>query len=455
MLSLDWTAATTGQNNNNAFILFFAAILGIVLVSAIAGLYWEGRPKHEEALRFIKDQKIPLGKNVGVIAVKKSGLSERSSLLSQNVAVPHGLRDFSIPELFLKEEIVHELGHVESRDCITVQTYFLLGILSVFAAIHVTLTTPPEYGYSVFFTLIVPCLILSRLVATMRNREYRADAYAYSIMGERYHSFLEGVARSERGENAPFIIAAWNSLTHPKAEMRLERLQNPQLSKWDVIRSGIFFGIVAIYSGSFLFLSLVSGLGLGFLGLGSVSLNLQSILYFFPVLVVVTATVWYLNRVHAGLMQEASFPIIHTLSVVGAIAVFMFVVISSNLQTDVTLLGWAMIIAIFFAGYIPVLMFSILFFLLSGALNYTLSRLGTNYGSYPLFRTAVLFGFSVVYFVHTNELIMPGLLGDEPFSLALSGETETRLPFWRNVGIWVCLSAFVGLSEKLVTEQRL
>ncbi|NRA31331.1 MAG: hypothetical protein HRU11_13835, partial [Parvularculaceae bacterium] len=110
MLSWSWSRAVVGGSSNGAFVLFFMAMLVVIIVSVAMSLYWQSRPTHSHAYQFIQDEGIALSKGVGVIAVEKTGLTERSSFFSRNVAVPAGIKDFSVPELFLKEEIIHEIG---------------------------------------------------------------------------------------------------------------------------------------------------------------------------------------------------------------------------------------------------------------------------------------------------------------------------------------------------------
>jgi hypothetical protein len=159
-----------------------------------------------------------------------SDFMERSDLLRPTVLLPKNFeKEWEVDCESVQCRIAHDIGHSYHRDYI-----FLNGMLiSIGVCLYsFVLTWQPSFitGISYFLWLInaVFLLVLSdRLKSFFHFREYRADLFAYGMVGDKYLEHLSEMKGLEACFIEPSGLTGWmKSTTHPSFSARLERLKH-------------------------------------------------------------------------------------------------------------------------------------------------------------------------------------------------------------------------------------
>jgi len=235
------------------FFLLPAFLIGLLF---FARHYWGKKSDHVEITNFIKSEKIPLPNNVRVIALNISSFAERTTVFFKSIAAPI---EYKIPggsrKELLKARIYHEIGHHKKSDSVVIFLYVVLIVYILYFNISYGFieTYYSSYSYShetfgeyvsrrvanplpILKSMFIPILLLIRLRHTIWNREYRADTYAHSEMGESYVKYLRFKARIERDQKPKnIIIAIFQRIIHPKYEQRLDRITKERSSYINIV----------------------------------------------------------------------------------------------------------------------------------------------------------------------------------------------------------------------------
>lgn len=212
-------------------------------------------PENEELKKYSSDR-------CKVIVKGGSDFSERSTLLKKSISVPINHHQFrKVSKDFYVSRIVHEIGHSEFRDFLVLNLYLVVLFISVSILIALNLANPdpapnplPEYSntnasYFFGFSLIAVLISLCRLMVFLRVREYRADQFAASMLGDKFRQFIEHqVLKASFGRHYSIYHLLLNSLTHPSFKSRLERLKKPGDSVGQAFLEGVYWPFLFLFA---------------------------------------------------------------------------------------------------------------------------------------------------------------------------------------------------------------
>lgn len=232
-----------------------ATIVPFLLLLPLLGIYWRSKPENDSARTFLQSSGLPVPKKLRIISLPINAFAERSTFFTRAIAVP---KNFQTPskakENLVKARFAHELGHIRNSDLFSIQLYVIVLAQTLFIYVfrfwtesYDLIRETQQYSYFLFLYHGLPAICLIRIFFLVRNREFRADQYAYKLMGEDYLRYLKLNARIYSYQR-PISLRArlMQRFTHPPFELRLKRLTDTKAYLHEYLAHGIFFGLSSI-----------------------------------------------------------------------------------------------------------------------------------------------------------------------------------------------------------------
>lgn len=159
----------------------------------------------------------------------KSDFMERSTLLRPIILLPSNFdEEVDVDLESVHCRIAHDIAHTYYRDYVFLNAMLIAVGVCIYSFIfmrQVTLVPGANFVLS-FVNGVFLILLIDRLRSFFHLREYRADLFAYGLVGDKYVDHLAEMKKLEACFVEPTGLAGrMKSLTHPSFAARFERLK--------------------------------------------------------------------------------------------------------------------------------------------------------------------------------------------------------------------------------------
>ncbi|MBL4806486.1 MAG: M48 family metalloprotease [Rhodobacteraceae bacterium] len=262
---------------NLPLIIFSAFVVITIILIVFSGLYWARKERVRDALSSTKYDEADFRK-IDFRLIGNSDYSERSGLFSRVVGVPGNYDQYrTISPRFHEARLLHEIGHTLYRDNLVMTAYFAIAVWSIVASIdfaenYMGKFTAFDYSNLEWMTVNIPerlkiyvvrsftgpilvrivefAVVISfiSMIYFLRHREYRADAYAFTIAGQEYEEFIQHqVIKEKITKTNGLLTGLWNFLTHPSFKTRQKHLKSSNYSYIFVVLVGLLWGVLMLF----------------------------------------------------------------------------------------------------------------------------------------------------------------------------------------------------------------
>lgn len=261
--------------NNPIFLLLIIFGISLLIIPDLINIRKSRVSTPQGIDTFIDSNKI---NDIKFIAISGSDFTERSTLISQCVGLPKNHNQYcAVNEKFYIARILHEVGHSEFKDFLFTRLYIAVALISITFFIASSLKPPyytgdPAYDLytdkpnlpidATIFYLTVLIFSVFRLIIFLRDREYRADHFAFHIYGANYLAFLNHQRIKNSYSNYKNNFSKLISLiTHPSFSKRIEKLTSSTNNIWPPFLNGIQWAILFGFSLGYFSLPIASAFG--------------------------------------------------------------------------------------------------------------------------------------------------------------------------------------------------